>query len=336
MDFPKRKQQHKSQSDSFAILLYRLKELGIFRSFTENDYGIDFEIEIILKENVIGKYLKAQVKSAQKVKIRKRDNIPTISGIKQSTLLYWAELSFKSPVVVFAVDLKTEAIYYTKSVFWQATKLIDDTNKSKTIEFLPALELPNTEDNITKKKMEGFITSLLVKKIAYDPSISDIIFAHKTILRSLKNIFDMYTDTWHYDAWTEVQSLDIFKTTLDCSIYLIELPKEIDGVDADDLKNLLSFDYWAKKTNWSGDEVSNEIAKIPLKIILPLLLSRISYFSNMILDAKTYWQHKDIAYLKLVHSIKIPENLDHESITDISYNNTPLTNDVPFSHYLLV
>lgn len=107
MDFPKRIKQHKSQSDSFAILLYKLKDLGIFRNATENDYGIDFEIEIVHNERLIGRYLKAQVKSAEDVYIRK-DGVPTVGGIKQSTLLYWAELSYRSHVVAFAVDLKTE------------------------------------------------------------------------------------------------------------------------------------------------------------------------------------------------------------------------------------
>jgi len=86
MDFPKRIKQHKSQSDSFAILLYRLRDLGIFRSATENDYGIDFEIEIIHEDKVIGRYLKAQVKGAEDLYIRE-DGIPTVGGIKQSTLL---------------------------------------------------------------------------------------------------------------------------------------------------------------------------------------------------------------------------------------------------------
>ena len=46
MDFPKCIKQHKNESDSIAILLYKFRDLGIFRNFTERDYGIDSELEL--------------------------------------------------------------------------------------------------------------------------------------------------------------------------------------------------------------------------------------------------------------------------------------------------
>ncbi|TOP03863.1 hypothetical protein CGH23_24110, partial [Vibrio parahaemolyticus] len=64
MDLPKQIKQHKAESDSYAILLYKLRDVGIFRNMTENDYGIDFEIEFVKNGKVIGHYLKAQVKSS--------------------------------------------------------------------------------------------------------------------------------------------------------------------------------------------------------------------------------------------------------------------------------
>lgn len=137
MDFPKRIKQHKAESDSYAILLYKLRKVGIFRNLTDNDYGIDFEIELLEGDKVTGNYIKAQVKSSEDLKIRKSDLVPTISGIKQSTLNYWAELSYKTHVVAYAVDLKTENIYISKPLFWQAIKLIDGSESSKTIEFMP-------------------------------------------------------------------------------------------------------------------------------------------------------------------------------------------------------
>jgi len=96
MNLPKRIIQQKHEAESYAILLYKLRKLGVFRNLTENDYGIDFEIEFIENGQVTGKYIKVQVKAAENLKIRKKDKIPTISGIKQSTLLYWAELSFST------------------------------------------------------------------------------------------------------------------------------------------------------------------------------------------------------------------------------------------------
>ena len=64
MNFPKRIEQHKHESDSFAVILYKLKEIGIFRNITESDYGIDFEIEVVNGNQVEGHCIKVQVKSS--------------------------------------------------------------------------------------------------------------------------------------------------------------------------------------------------------------------------------------------------------------------------------
>ena len=94
MNFPKRIEQHKHESDSFAIILYELREIGIFRNITESDYGIDFEIEVVNGNQVESHCVKVQVKSSDKLKIRKKDGHAKVGGIKQSTLYYWAELSY--------------------------------------------------------------------------------------------------------------------------------------------------------------------------------------------------------------------------------------------------
>lgn len=64
MDFPRRIVQQKNESDSFAIILYRLRNIGIFRNMTEHDFGIDFEIEVVNGDRVEGHCVKVQVKSS--------------------------------------------------------------------------------------------------------------------------------------------------------------------------------------------------------------------------------------------------------------------------------
>lgn len=44
MNFPKQIQHHKNESDSFAIILYKFRELGILKNVTSQDYWIDFEL----------------------------------------------------------------------------------------------------------------------------------------------------------------------------------------------------------------------------------------------------------------------------------------------------
>ncbi|RXK59212.1 DUF4365 domain-containing protein [Lacibacter luteus] len=338
MDFPKRIKQHKSQSDSFSILLYKLKDLGIFRSATENDYGIDFEIEMVIKERVIGKYLKAQVKSAEDLYIR-ADGIPTVSGIKQTTLAYWTELSYRSHVIAFAVDLYTEKIYFTKSIFWQATALIDGSEKSKTIEFLPTIDLSKIADDITKKdsktieKTENYVSTILIQQTAFQSSIVDIIYAHKTILRNIHSVFELYTDTWHYDPWTEVQSLDVFKTLLECSKILINNLSDT-NLTEEERNNIFEFDYWARITAWSGDDISNEVAKKPLQILFPLLLDKIQHYSMLVIKGAYYWIYKDMPYLKLVFKTKIPVERTHKKMIHVNYEQTEFENKEHFNDFV--
>lgn len=339
MDFPKRIKQHKSESDSFAILLYRLRELGIFRSATDSDYGIDFEIEIIHEDRVMGNFLKAQVKSAQEITIR-QDDTPTVGKIKQSTLLYWTELSFRTHVIAFAVDLKTEEVYISKPLFWQATCLLDKSNSTKTIEFLPKIDISEltNKKNLNEPIKSQFTDKLRVlqlKNIASQNGVVDTIYAHKTILRNFKLIFELYSDTWHYDAWTEVQSLDMFKTFLDCAKILISnLPKKNDIISEEERNNIYNFEYWVRETDWGGDEVSNQIAKKPLMILTPKLMEEIQKYNDYVLKGKYYWIKKDVTYLKLVHSVIVPKLREHEEIVKIGYNQEQLINKNSFDDIL--
>ena len=91
---------------SFRIIEEALGKDFILRKQNDSDdYGIDAEIELIQDGHATGKIMKIQVKSYLDLEIRKKDNIPTISGIKQSTLNYWIETSNYAHVVIFGVDL---------------------------------------------------------------------------------------------------------------------------------------------------------------------------------------------------------------------------------------
>ena len=99
-EFPKRISQHKNETKALAIFLYHLKDFGIVRDIRENDYGIDLEYEFVTGENVTGRVIKIQLKSVSK--INKKN--PKIWNLKQSTLNYWAELSYRINTIVVAVN----------------------------------------------------------------------------------------------------------------------------------------------------------------------------------------------------------------------------------------
>lgn len=329
MKLPNRIIQHKAESDSYAILVYKLRSIGIFRNVTESDYGIDFEVEIVDGEDVTGYYYKAQVKSSEKLYIRKKDKIPVVSGIKESTLYYWTELSYKTHVIVYAVDLKTETIYFSRPIFWQATKLINGNDKSKSICFIK-----DEDVNIKAKDLFAVISS---KIFALSPSVSDEIHNHKMALKHLKQFFELYVDVFHYDYHCEVHNIDGFKTLLDvCKVLLWYTNFDNIDLKGHDKKYLYSFEYWVKKSgdNVSDDEVTNYSAQFPVKTLLPLLIKELAHLRKQVFLGKYYWSIKNRTYLRLVYETTLPINTNHELLQEWGYNFDKYQGGLGFSCFL--
>ena len=322
MELPKRTAQLAAESESYAILLYKLRKLGIFRNVTENDYGVDFEIELIVDDKLIGRYFKAQVKSAAEIKPRKRDNIPTVGGIKQSTLSYWCSLSTHTHVLAYAVDLKTEEIYVSRPLFWQATKLIDGTKKSKSIEFLPKSERP----------FDAYKKTVL---FSVSPLAPDTIHAHTTALRNLRQLFELYADVFHYDPGSELPDPWVFHVFLDvCKVILwIGEGRKFDGKFPPEIEvsKVFSFSYWATKSNTSGTDVTNHIAQIPMKILFPFLIERLRELRQDVLDGIYYWSYKNRAYLEMVHKAALPQDADEKTILEWAYHFETQAAKAPYS-----
>ena len=324
MDFPKRTIQQKTESESFAILLYRLKDVGIFRNMTTSDYGIDFEIEIVEGDKVIGKTIKAQCKSSSDLNIR-QDGVPTVGGIKQTTLLYWIELSYSTPIIAFAVDVKTEKIYVSEPLFWQATSLLDKGDSTKTIEFRAPFDLSEIKKMriaSNAKIMTGFedhLHTLLIKQYARGYSMTDVINAHKILLKNIKMIFQLYTDVWHYDHGSEVFEISTFNLVLEYGKILIgSIPQDAELTEQE-RANLYRHEYWASRSDLVDDDVQNYIARIPLKTIMSLLLDALVKYNNLVLKGKYYWFHKNKSYLKMAYQSCIPECRSHDDLREIDY-----------------
>lgn len=206
MDFPKRIKQRKNESDSFAIILYKLREIGIFRNVTESDYGIDFEIEVVNGEKVEGHCIKVQIKSSDYLDIRK-DGVAVVGGIKQPSLNYWAEISYNLPVVAIAVDLVPEDVFVSDALFWQAIRKLDNTSSSKTIEFGNC-----HDDKINVAKL---------RSLAYGYGLRDFIYAHKWIMRNIRQVFETYVDANWYDHFCQNIDMNFFKSFLEnCKVLL--------------------------------------------------------------------------------------------------------------------
>lgn len=305
MNFPERIRQHKNESDSFAIILYKFRELGIFRNVTESDYGIDFEIEVVNGNHVEGHCLKVQIKSSENLYIRK-DGVATVGGINQSTLNYWAELSYSLPVVAMAVDVKLERVYVANMLFWQAIQNLDHTDSSKTIEFGSCCD-----DKMNVEKM---------RQIAYAYGLRDLLYAHKWILRNIRAIFEMYIDSSWYDACCVNIDANMFKSFLEnCKILLLSTNEFASHVST----NLSSsFDMKAHIAKSDSEEdIYNYVIKDAMKPLLKPLIKTLSIYRDRVLNSFYYWLDKDAEYLRLVFNTRWPIFNDDKELMNFDFDS---------------
>jgi len=297
---------------------------------TSNDYGVDLEVEIVDGEEVIGKVFKAQVKSSQKV-IPRRDGIPTVSGIKQTTLNYWIELSFHSHLVAFLVDLETEKIYLTEPIFWQALRLISGTDGTKTIEFCSSGDTPNSNEELVSNILSKINT----------PSVFEQIYCHKLLLQSFTQILSTYRDCAESDYDSEItignKGFDSF--LLACKVLLhglyLDPKKEIEEVkrvcssgenqhfyiprelNDNDINNLLERSYYDQLSNHCYPDINCKDALLAFIVFFPRLGEKLKEMREVVLSSKKVWIRRDLEYLKLVFSVDFPERFDYVSLMEL-------------------
>jgi len=296
IEYPKRTVQHQNEYESMAILLYHLRKKGIVRSFRELDYGIDLEYEFVHKNNVIGKTIKIQLKSSKHLKIGE-DGTPKIYNIKQSTLNYWAEISYRTNVIIVAVDLTNERIYCSRPLFWEIIKEIDPTRKEKHISLIGG-------DPITNE-----IICALIDSFALAPVIHEIILNQKFALQYLEEIFHLCYEVTFHDQFLEVEDTSILKNLLDiCSILLwnVNVSSHFNGFKKSKDWNKLSFFY---KNSKDGTLKYCFLYK-PLDILINLLLKKLIDIRNMVLDSFTYWVVHDKDYIEMVYQYDIEQIYD--------------------------
>jgi hypothetical protein len=318
MKLPTRTEQQAAEARSLSILKYKFDTLGIFRDQRENDFGIDVDFEWVAGGHVSGRYVKIQVKSSKRLRLRK-DGTPSVGGIKQSTLAYWCQIALRTSVMAIAVDLKTEKVYATLDLFWQASRQIDGSETSKSITFVAA-----DPDDVS-------IAALLLAAHVSQPSITEIVTAHTTVLRRLRDFLGLLTDSYHYDAGTPLE-LDCFRDVIDaCKVLLWFSGREL-FKNAADQRGWNRSQYWIEKSesdNWDG--LSCYAARHPLSVLLPALVDELRRLRRRVLAGKYYWSHRNPDYLELVYEKEMPEQADREALIDWSYHYDERITVVPGS-----
>lgn len=318
MSFPKRIQQHKNEDHSFAIIENKLQEIGVFRNQTIHDYGIDFEIEIEVDGRMEGHSLKIQVKSSDDLTIR-NDGHATVGGIKQSTLNYWAEISFNQPVVGMAVDLDgNENIYVSDLLFWQIVQKIEPSGDIEKRDDKGHIVPPPTKTIDFGSSCDNKENMDKLRRYAYGFSLRDFLNAHEWILLNLKDIFKMYEDAMTCDQYMPIYEPKLFKMFLQqvkaFIYYDIGLKEKGEKLD-------MVFDYQFYVHRSNGDEPYNiEVAQGMKAILTQMMLPLLQKYRNQVYNSSYYWINKDLDYLKLVFDTDFPDWKDEKAMLRFGYD----------------
>lgn len=306
-NFPKRVKQHKNESKALAILLYHLRDFGIIRDIRENDYGIDLEYEFVTGDNVIGKVIKIQLKSVSRINKKS----PRIGNLKQSTLNYWAELSYRVNTIIVGVNTDSEEIYVTFPVFWEAIAKIDNTNKLKSIAF------SKTEGNCEA-------AAILIHHMALIPSINEILLIHKNVLARIDEIIDFCSSAIYNDPFLEFEGLDELKRLLhDSRILLWKANIEKKFTNYDMSSAWYTLDFFKKNTKdgilkyW---DMNDKLDIIVIELFIELVRLRAK-----VIESFCYWLVKDKDYLELVYKHNI-EKILGGNLADMIKKYTSMTN----------
>jgi hypothetical protein len=211
-------------------------------------------------------------------------------------------------VIAYAVDLKTETIYVSRNLFWQATKAIDGGGSSKSIAFIAS----GKDGDMTAK-----VATLMW---AFAPNAADHIYAHTLALRRLKDFLALLGDVFQYDAGTPVEPLP-FRDLLEASRILLWNQSEALWKDKRDRMRWQNYDYWVAKSeaeNWDG--LSCYAAQPILSTLLPAMVKALQTYRELVLNGKYYWAHRNPQFLELVYETVLPTNLDRDALISWGYH----------------
>lgn len=164
-NLPIRAPQHVQETQSkniFESFISKVFPKWIIREFNENDYGIDYQIEMVFDDDrVSGQIFSVQLKAKESIKWGKKRKCSVT--IKRSTFNYW--MNRDEPVYIFLVDTTTKNMYYCnakqflRSNYQKFMKKETET-KSFVVNRLSSLS--------SKKGKEVFLLNLVLEKKLLD------------------------------------------------------------------------------------------------------------------------------------------------------------------------
>ena len=233
--------------------------------------------------------------------------------MKQSTLNYWAELSYRVNTIVVGVDVVRERIYFTFPVFWDAISGINHTNERKSIAFANmGRSSANTDIDLNQA------AAILIHHMALIPTVGELLLRHKNILARIGEIIELCSVCIFNDQFLEFEEFDELRRLLDDSNALLwrqDIQKALEG--SDKKCNWHNLDFFRANTRdgtlryWDMPDKLNSI--------VISLFRELASLRTKTLNGFCYWLVKDKDYLEVVYKHNVSKLLG-ENIEEIIKN----------------
>ena len=289
MEFPKRSDQHISETESFKLFSKYVPGRWVIREITERDYGIDCYVEIVNeKKELTGELVSIQLKSISNGIDWTLDDYVSIS-VKPSTTNYWNH--FPVPVFIILTDIKNDEVFFQsvkKSVIENYSSYKAEKLKSHKIHKINELSQKNgfkllEKEYLIAKNRERFEKTALTF-ITHIYNYNDFITRHwgldfhigiesddmvylKSLYHNYQFLCEYLKINWtvtHYNVKIKEYKTQ-FKETYGYELiehYLSQLVQELNPYSSkimESLKELVNdeFEYWIRENISLVNYVSN-------------------------------------------------------------------------------
>jgi len=302
-DYPTHSHQQKHENESLAIFMYHMRKHGLIRDLRENDYGIDLEFEFVNNQAVIGKTIKIQLKALGKK--TKNGQTPSVGKLKQSTLNYWAELSYRVNVFVVLVEVETEKIWFTTPIFWEATKNIDTTNRTKSIKLEQTEGIPD-------------VAVAILSSMPLAPTVNEILILVRFYFSNFKRYIEMYDYTFHHDLLSDFDGVTEFEEILSLARVILWRTGIIGLESRGDISPYQwQFYQKANETLYPNNLQMQKYVHIVMKQVTMQLI----WIRKQIVEAYTYWIVKDRGFYQFTFEHDLSSIFTPDGVNLFSYSH---------------
>ncbi len=188
---PNKHRNHEIEKLSERDFIYRFPVEWIHNSF-KDDYGTDYNCEIVKNQNVTGISFSVQLKGKETEK--NKTNI-TVSNIKRSTINRWLKKLEPTLLIVYIVD---ENESYWK---WFENNTVDLTKNNKT--FSINISRENKLSNINWDLVSNYVTEIFNKRY--------LIYDFPTDRETHKKAWDLYFNAKFEQAIVQFKKIINYK-----------------------------------------------------------------------------------------------------------------------------